>query len=125
MATILMIENDRFFRELVSLHLLLAGFTIQVAKDPAEGLRSVIECASDIVLPDLDLPYLSGFEVLDALRSDPAARKIPVIILSARRDEESYARCHKIGIPGIFSKPRKRDERITAIAEALALRAGD
>jgi CheY-like chemotaxis protein len=123
MATILMIEDDQFFRELVSMHLLMAGYTVQAAKDPAEGLRSVIESAPDLILLDLELPYLSGIEVLEALRSDPALRKIPVIILTAHRDDESYNRCHKIGISGFFTKPLKSEELLKAIEATLAPRA--
>jgi len=122
MTTILIIDDDHFFTELVSLQLLLAGYTVQTAKDPAEGLRAVIDGPPDLILLDLDLPYLSGFEVLEALRSDPSTREIPVMILSAHTDEDSYARCHKIGIDGFLTKPIRSDQLIEEIAR-LALRA--
>lgn len=123
MATILVIDDDHFFTELVSLHLLLAGHTVQVARDPEEGLRAIIDSAPDLILLDLNLPYMSGFEVLEALRSDPATREIPVIMLTAQKDEESYGRCEKIGIDGFLTKPLQSDKLTEGIAAALAARA--
>jgi DNA-binding response OmpR family regulator len=123
MATILVIDDDHFFAELVSLHLLLAGHTVQVAKDPEEGLRAIVNGPPDLILLDLDLPYMSGFEVLEALRSDPSSRGIPVVMLTARKDEESYARCDKIGIDGFLTKPLQSDRLNEAITAALAAHA--
>ena len=123
MATILIIDDDHFFTELVSLDLLLSGYTVQTARDPAEGLRAIVDSLPDLILLDLDLPYMSGFEVLEALRSDPATRGIPVIMLTAHKDEESHARCHKIGVDGFFTKPVQSDTLIEAIAATLATRA--
>ena len=123
MATILVIDDDHFFAELVSLHLLLAGHTVQVAKDPEEGLRAIVNGPPDLILLDLDLPYMSGFEVLEALRSDPSSRGIPVVMLTARKDEESYARCDKIGIDGFLTKPLQSDRLNEAITAAFAAHA--
>ncbi len=123
MATILLIEDDPFFVDLLRLHLVAAGYTVQVARDPAEGLRSLLEDVPDLILLDLDLPYLSGIEVLEALRSDPASWKIPIIIVTGRTDDETYTRCAKIGFDGFFAKPLVGDKLSKAIAETLAERA--
>jgi DNA-binding response OmpR family regulator len=125
MAAILVIDDDLSFRELLQLHLLSAGHTIRAAKDPEEGLRSLLEHSADLILLDLDLPYLSGFEVLEALRSDPASRKIPVIVLTGRGDEDTYIRCRKIGVDGFLTKPLKREQLITAVGTTLATRKQD
>ena len=124
MATILVIEDDPSFRDLLELHLHAAGHTVRTAGDPEEGLRSFLEEPPALVLLDLDLPYLSGFEVLEALRSDEASRKVPVIIITGRADDETYNRCRKMGIAGFASKPLKREELLDAIGKALAGRAG-
>jgi DNA-binding response OmpR family regulator len=121
-AAILVIDDDPSFRDLLQLHLLSAGHTIRTAEDPEEGLRSLLEYSADLILLDLDLPYLSGFDVLEALRSDPASQKIPVIILTGRGDEETYIRCHKIGIDGFLTKPLKKEQLIKAIGKTLGTR---
>ena len=123
MATILVIEDDPSFRDLLALHLHAAGHTVRAAGDPEEGLRSLLQETPDIILLDLDLPYLSGFEVLGALRSDEASQKIPVVIITGHTDDESYDRCRKVGIDGFCSKPLKREELLDTIAKVLAGRA--
>jgi len=121
-ATILVIEDNLAFRDLLRLHLRQAGHTVQIAEDPEEGLRSLLDTPPDLILLDLDLPYLSGFEVLEALRSDPASQKIPVIIVTGNADEEVNDRCRTIGIEGFLTKPFKGEHLIQAIAKALAAR---
>lgn len=123
MATILVIEDDPSFRDLLALHLHAAGHTVRAAGDPEEGLRSFLREAPDIILLDLDLPYLSGFEVLSALRSDPVSQGIPVVVITGHTDDESYDRCRNLGIHGFCSKPLKREQLLDTIAKVLAGRA--
>jgi CheY-like chemotaxis protein len=124
MATILAIEDDASFRDLLQLHLQAVGHTVRTAADPEEGLRSFLEEPPELILLDIDLPYLSGFEVLEALRSDKASRAIPVIVITGRPEGDTYERCRKTGIEGFCSKPLRREELLRAIDKALAGSAG-
>jgi DNA-binding response OmpR family regulator len=124
LARILAIEDDPSFRDLLQLHLQAVGHTVRAAADPEEGLRALLEAPPELILLDLDLPYLSGFEVLEALRSDKASRAIPVIVITGRPDGEAYQRCQEIGIDGFASKPLRREELLRAIDKALAGSAG-
>ena len=119
LATILAIEDDPSFRDLLKLHLQFAGHTLRGAADPEEGLRAILEEPPDLILLDLDLPYLSGFEVLQALKSDRASRGIPVVIITGRPDGEAYERCRKIGFEGFASKPLKREDLLGVVNKAL------
>jgi CheY-like chemotaxis protein len=119
-ATVLVIEDDQAFRDLLRLHLRQAGHTVRTAADPEEGLRSLLEAPPELILLDLDLPYLSGFEVLEALRSDPASQKIPVIIVTGNTEEEVHDRCQALGIEGFLTKPFKGEHLVQAIDKALA-----
>lgn len=124
MATILAIEDDPSFRDLLRLHLQSAGHSVRTAADPEEGLRAVLEDPPELILLDLDLPYLSGFEVLEALRSDEASRPIPVIIITGKTESDTYERCRKIGFDGFASKPLKREDLLREVGKALALTDG-
>jgi DNA-binding response OmpR family regulator len=106
------------------LHLQAAGHELRGAADPEEGLRAILEDPPDLILLDLDLPYLSGFEVLQALRSDDASRSIPVIIITGRPDGETYERCRKIGFEGFASKPLKREDLVGVVNKVLKADAG-
>lgn len=124
MASILAIEDDPSFRDLLRLHLQSAGHSVRTAADPEEGLRAVLEDPPELILLDLDLPYLSGFELLEALRSDEASRPIPVIIITGKTESDTYERCRKIGFDGFASKPLKREDLLREVGKALALTDG-
>ena len=119
MANILAIEDDPSFRDLLELHLGFAGHKVRTAADAAEGIRALLDSPPDLILLDLDLPFLSGFEVLEALRSEKASRKIPVVVVTGHADSEVFERCKKIGIEGFAAKPVKREDLLETVAKAL------
>ena len=79
---ILIVEDDGFLRELISRKLVQEGFEIVEALDGEEGLKKTKEEKPDMVLLDLILPSVDGFEVLAQIKKDSALAAIPVIILS-------------------------------------------
>jgi DNA-binding response OmpR family regulator len=121
LAKILVIEDDLTFLGLLRVHLSNLGHEVEAAEDAAVGLRSIIEDAPDIILLDIYVPYLEGFELLQALRNDPATRNIPVIVLTGRGDDETYARARELGVADYFTKPIASDKLIQAIEAQLAL----
>src|ERR1700693_440081 len=84
LAKIVVIEDDLTFLDLLRVHLASAGHEVLAAEDAVLGLRAVIDNAPDLILLDLSVPYLDGFEIIEALRGDPATRNIPVIVLTGR-----------------------------------------
>jgi DNA-binding response OmpR family regulator len=120
LAKIVVIEDDLTFLDLVRVHLASAGHEVLTAEDAALGLRAVITEAPDLILLDLSVPYLDGFEMIKALSSDPATRGIPVIVLTGRGDDEAFARARKLGASQFLTKPVPRDVLIRAIAAQLA-----
>ncbi|MBU3942530.1 response regulator [Patescibacteria group bacterium] len=79
---ILVVEDDKFLRELISQKLSREGYTVIEAVDGEKGIESIKENVPDMVLLDLILPGIDGFEVLAKMKSDPILANIPVIILS-------------------------------------------
>ncbi|HET9000030.1 MAG TPA: response regulator [bacterium] len=82
MQRILVVEDDRFLRKAAEAALRRQGFTVLVAADGEEGLRVARSELPDLVLLDLIMPGLQGFEVLKLLKAEAATSAIPVIILS-------------------------------------------
>jgi DNA-binding response OmpR family regulator len=82
MQRILVVEDDRFLRKAAEAALRRQGFTVLVAADGEEGLRMARSELPDLVLLDLIMPGLQGFEVLKLLKAEAATSAIPVIILS-------------------------------------------
>ena len=124
MAKILVIEDDATFLDLVRVHLSGEGHEVIMAEDAAIGLRAVIADRPDLVVLDIFVPYLDGFEVLAALQSDPATRGIPVIVLTGHGDDETFARARQLGAAAFLTKPVEGTRLIRAIEEQLAARPG-
>ena len=120
MAKILVIENDVTFLDLLRVHLASVGHEVQTAEDAVTGLHAVIENTPDVIILDLFVPYLHGIEVLEALRNDPATTPIPVIVLTGARDDEMYAKAHKLGVADYLTKPVQRDSLLQSISKVLA-----
>lgn len=120
MAKIVVIEDDATFLDLLRVHLASAGHEVLTAEDAAVGLRAVITEAPDLILLDLTVPYLDGFEMIKALRHDPATQAIPVVVLTGRDDDETFAEARRLGASHFLTKPVARDVLIRAIEAQLA-----
>jgi DNA-binding response OmpR family regulator len=103
-ARVLLAEDDRFLRKAAETALKRQGFTVLPAVDGEEALRMARADTPDIVLLDLIMPKLQGFEVLRALKADPATAKIPVIILSNLGQESDVKQAMEAGAVGYFVK---------------------
>jgi DNA-binding response OmpR family regulator len=97
MAKILIVEDDKFLRELIAKKLKNEGFDVVEAIDGEEGLKKIKEERPDLVLLDLILPGIDGFEVLARVKEDPNLAQIPVIILSNLGQREEVERGLKLG----------------------------
>lgn len=96
-TTILIVEDDKFLRELISQKLQKEGYDVSAAVDGEEGITKIKEEKPSLVLLDLILPGIDGFEVLTQMKADPNISSIPVIILSNLGQKEDVERGLKIG----------------------------
>ena len=97
MKKILIIEDDKFLRELISKKLLKEGYNVSEAFDGEEGIKKVKTEQPDLILLDLILPGIDGFEVLSQMRADSNLTSIPVIILSNLGQKEDVEKGLKLG----------------------------
>ncbi len=115
MPRVLVIEDDPFVRRLLDIHLANAGHQVTLARDPVEGLKAVLESLPDLILLDVEMPYMSGLDVLKALKSDENSRHIPVVMLTSRTDEAAVTAATRSGADAFLNKPI----RFELIAETL------
>jgi two-component system OmpR family response regulator len=119
--TALVVEDEPHIRELVALHLGLDGWTVTQAGDGQEALRLARATPFDLVVLDLMLPGLDGMTVLGALRREGASREVPVLVLTARREESDKVLGLDSGADDYLTKPFGVRE-LVARARALARR---
>lgn len=98
MQTILIIEDDKFLRDLLTRKLIQKGYKISEAIDGEEGFKKIKEEKPDLVLLDLILPGIDGFEVLTRVKDVPELSKIPVMIISNLGQGEDIERAKKLGV---------------------------
>ena len=118
---ILLAEDDRFLRRAEEAALKRAGFVVLAAADGEEALRMAIAEKPDLVLLDLIMPKLQGFEVLKALKADPATAAIPVVVLSNLGQEGDVQRALEGGAVAYLVKANlSLDELVSRARETLA-----
>ncbi|OGZ61039.1 MAG: hypothetical protein A2932_00980 [Candidatus Spechtbacteria bacterium RIFCSPLOWO2_01_FULL_46_10] len=95
--TIIIVEDDKFLLGILSDRFEAEGFTVIQAMNGSEAVKKTGEARPDLVLLDLILPELNGFEVMEKLKADARTKNIPVIILSNLGSEEDMERGKKLG----------------------------
>lgn len=97
MTKILLVEDDKSLREIYSVRLLAEGYTLISSGDGEEALAEAISEKPDLIISDVMMPKISGFEMLDLLRSNESTRNIPVIMLTALSSEQQRDRGTRLG----------------------------
>ena len=104
-ALILFVDDDPIMREFAVVHLSTDKAKVMLAGDGVEALDSVATTPPDIVLLDLEMPRLDGFEVLARLRASPKTRELPVIVVTGREDVAAIDRAFEAGATSFLVKP--------------------
>ena len=120
-ATVLVIEDDVAFRDLLGMHLASAGYKVLVAEDAAVGGRMLLSSKPDLLVLDILLPFLGGLELLQALRLDPNVGRTPVVCVTSMRDDATYIKAMRLGAAAVLTKPVRADELLATVAKALKL----
>lgn len=116
---VLIIEDEPALVELLSYNLEKAGFQINVARDGDEALLAVEERKPDIVLLDWMLPYVSGIEICRRIRRNPDTRDLPIILLTARGEEDDRIRGLEAGADDYVVKPFSPSELVARVRAVL------
>ena len=102
---ILFVDDDPIMREFAVVHLSTDKAQVTLASDGVDALQSIADHPPGIVLLDLEMPRLDGFEVLGRLRADAATRELPVIVVTGREDVAAIDRAFEAGATSFLVKP--------------------
>jgi len=105
MPKILLVEDNEMNRDMLSRRLERKGYTITLALDGAEGLQKARAEVPDIILMDMSLPVLDGWEATRQLKADEATRRIPIIALTAHAMANDEQRAREAGCDDFDTKP--------------------
>lgn len=104
---VLVVDDDRNLRKIISTNLELAGYTVQTAEDGQDALAKIGDFEPDLVLLDLMMPRMDGFEVAQQIRAHrlPVVANVPIIMLSAKSETEDKLRGFHAGADDYMTKP--------------------
>ena len=125
-ARLLVVDDDPINRRLLASYLERLGHTVVTAVDGARGWKQLhTGDPFDVVLLDVLMPELDGYEVLALIRGDPDLRHLPVIMISAVEETDSIARCIELGADDYLPKPFALEELLARLRALLRRAASD
>jgi CheY-like chemotaxis protein len=102
---ILFVDDDPIMREFAVVHLSTDAAQVTVGADGIEAIKAVAEAEFDVILLDLEMPNMDGFEVLSRLRADERTRRTPVVVVTGREDVSAVDRAFQAGATSFLVKP--------------------
>jgi two-component system phosphate regulon response regulator PhoB len=118
-SRILVVEDEADIAALVAYHLTREGYRVRTAASGAEALEAIAHERPDLVVLDVMLPEFSGYEVLSELRRREELAEIPVVVLTARRDEADRIRGLELGADDYVTKPFSPRELVLRVGAVL------
>lgn len=122
MATLLLVEDHELNRDMLSRRLTRSGYSVLTAEDGRQGVETAIRSNPDLILMDLSLPVMDGWEATRLLKGDERTKSIPVIALTAHAMFEETQRALAAGCDDIDTKPVDYARLLGKIQSALRLR---
>ena len=118
---VLLVDDSISVRKFVGHMLERAGFDVTTATDGADALTRLGECRFDVMVTDLEMPRLNGYELLEDVRRRAATRDLPVVILTTRSGAKHQSLARRLGVSHYVTKPITEDVFVRLV-ESLALR---
>jgi two-component system cell cycle response regulator len=119
---ILIVDDNVQNAELLEAYLVDLGANVRIASDGLEALEQVARCKPDIILLDIMMPRMSGFEVCQRLKKDEQTRSIPIVIVTALNEIGDVERGVDCGADDFLSKPVNKLELLTRVKSLLRVR---
>jgi chemosensory pili system protein ChpA (sensor histidine kinase/response regulator) len=119
LGRVLLVDDSISVRKFVGHMLERAGFRVFTANDGAEAIQRLGETTVDVVVTDLEMPKVNGYELIEDLRRRPATRNVPVVVLTTRAGDKHVSLARRLGVQHYVSKPV--DEHVfVRLIESLA-----
>lgn len=119
MSKIMLVEDDNNLREIYEARLLAEGYEIVSAKDGEEALALAVKEKPDLIISDVMMPKISGFDMLDILRSTPETKNTKVIMMTALSQAEDKTRADKLGADRYLVKSQVTLEDVAKVAKEV------
>ncbi len=120
MTRVLIVDDEPSIRQLIATLLTLEGFDVSTAPDGRAALEQVLTAAPDVVISDVRMPYMNGYELLTKVRSNPALDAVRFILLASYSDGDVGADSAVALADACLSKPFTRDVLLNTVRTLVA-----
>ena len=120
MTTVLLVEDDIMNREMIARYLEMSGYQVISAGDGANAVLLSRKAHPALILMDMGLPILNGWQATHRIKTTPETKDIPIIALTAFAMAEDQAKCFSIGCDAFESKPVNFDRLLTTMEKLLS-----
>ena len=118
-SSILIVDDEKKIRDLISFRLEYKGYQIASAENGGEALAKIKEDQPDLVVLDIMMPDMTGYEVCKQIKNDAALQKIKVILLTAKGRKQDEEEGYKVGADAFMTKPFRANVLLAKIEELL------
>lgn len=120
MTKILAVDDSKTMRGLIHQVLDRAGFSVDLAEDGVAGLEVLDRASPDLIITDINMPKMDGFEFMENVRKNDAFSAVPILVLTTESSKELKSRARSVGATGWIVKPFEEEKLLGAISMLVA-----
>ncbi len=114
-TTVLAVDDSRTIRDMLSHYLSQAGFDVISAEDGADGIEKLNDSNPDVIITDINMPIMDGFEFIDNVRRGDKHSRLPILVLTTESSQEKKDRARLAGATGWIVKPFDPEKLVAAV----------
>lgn len=118
-AKVLVCDDDETFSDLLEMLLVRDGFEVSKARDGFEALEKLTEEKPDLMLLDIHMPNINGFEILETLSKEPSLHDLSIVVVTGDERKEDRELAERLGAKAVITKPIVCEDLIAAIRKLL------
>ncbi len=117
---LLLIDDSISIRKMIGMLLSKAGYQVDAAADGVEATEKIAERSYDLIITDLEMPRMHGYELIAEIRSNPALNPVPIVVMTSRAGEKHHAKALELGADDYIVKPVEEETLLQSVKNLLA-----
>jgi chemosensory pili system protein ChpA (sensor histidine kinase/response regulator) len=122
LPTVMVVDDSLTVRKITGRLLAREGYQVLVAKDGVEALEQLLDVVPDVILADIEMPRMDGFDLTRNIRADARLKDVPIIMITSRTAEKHRSYAFEIGVNHYLGKPYQEEELLKLVADHVARR---
>ncbi len=116
---VLIVDDCRTTRKLLSFYIKAKGFDVATAENGLDAMSKVAQGDINMIITDLNMPFMDGIELIKTLKADPSRAHIPVLMVTTEKDAEEKKRAYDAGVNGFMMKPVSSDDVVKNVKNIM------